>query len=75
MLVRDLLPHLNVEAMQDGTLRARLDEDRVRAMLQSRCRYTLPALRALVALWPQQWLACIRDGEAQLAVNQAGWRG
>ena len=67
VLVRDLLPHLSVETAQDGTLHARLDDDSVRATLHSLCRYTMPALRALVALWPQRWLACIRDGEAPIA--------
>ena len=50
VLVRDLLPHLRVEAVQNGTLCARLDEDSVRAALRHRCRYTLPALHALVRL-------------------------
>ena len=67
VLVRDLLPHLSVEAAQDGTLRARINEDSVRAALHGRCRYTLPALQALVALWPQRWLACIRDAETPIA--------
>ena len=39
----------------------------MRAALDDRCRYTLPALQALVALWPQRWLACIRDAETQIA--------
>ena len=70
VLVRDLMPHLSVAAMQDGTLRARLDEDSVRAALRHHCRYTLPALRALVALWPQRWLASIRDGVAPIAQGE-----
>ena len=70
VLVRDLLPHLRVEAMQNGALRARLDEDSVRAALRHRCRYTLPALHALVALWPQRWLANIRDGIAPIAEGE-----
>ena len=65
--MRDVLPHVRVEAVQNGTLRARLNADSVRAALHSRCRYTLPALRALVAAWPQQWLARIRDGAASIA--------
>ena len=46
VLVRHVLPHVRVEAVQNGTLRARLKADSVRAALHSRCRYTLPALRA-----------------------------
>ena len=64
VLVRDLLPHLSVEAAHDGTLRARIDDDSVRATLRSRCRFTLPALQALVALWPQRW----RDGSRASAM-------